>query len=67
MTDADQRYHCARCTMSFRIAGRPRKAAVSRCPTCRLIFWHGQPVGANHVVVGITPAELHQQGGKVTA
>lgn len=59
----NQRYTCARCTMSFRIDDQPRKAAVTRCSGCKLLFWHGQPEGVGHVVVGITPAELHQQTG----
>lgn len=67
MTDPEPRYHCARCALSFRIDDQPRKAAVTRCVTCRMLFWHGQPAGASHVVVGITPAELHQQGAEVTA
>jgi hypothetical protein len=61
------RYHCAQCTLTFRIEDRPRKAAVTRCLTCRLVFWHGQPAGVGYVVVGITPAELAQQGVEVPA
>lgn len=63
----NQRYTCAQCTMSFRIGLSPRQAAVTRCSQCRLLFWHGQPDGVSHVVVGITLAELHQQGVEVTA
>jgi hypothetical protein len=29
------------------------------------VFWHGQPAGIGHVVVGITPAELAQHGVEV--
>jgi hypothetical protein len=55
--------------MSYRIGERPRQAAVSRCGVCKLLFWHADRYGDSsfRVTVGITPAELHQQGGKVTA
>jgi hypothetical protein len=63
------RYRCERCRMSFRIGERPREAAVSRCGVCKLLFWHADRYGDSsfRVTVGITPAELAQQGGKVTA
>jgi hypothetical protein len=63
MTEPEPRYRCAQCALSFRIADRPRKAAVSRCPTCKLVFWHGQPTGGSRVIVGITSQELQQQTG----
>lgn len=62
----EPRYHCTHCALSFRVGERPRKAAITRCMTCGLIFWHGQPAGVGHAVVGITPAELAQQGAEVT-
>jgi hypothetical protein len=55
----DGSYCCARCTMTYWIAGRPPKASVARCPECKMVFWHG--CTGNHggrVTVGVEPGEL---------
>lgn len=62
MTEPESSYRCARCTMSFTVAKCPRRAAVTRCRECHLLFWHADRYGTGRVTVGITPDELLQQG-----
>jgi hypothetical protein len=51
-------YRCARCTMTYRrIAGKPRKAGVARCPECQMVFWHGA-TGQHGGRAGVEPGEL---------
>jgi uncharacterized C2H2 Zn-finger protein len=52
-------YRCARCTMTYRIAGKPWKASVARCPECQMVFWHGcSGKDGGRVSVGVEPGEL---------
>jgi hypothetical protein len=54
---SEERYRCARCTMSFRIGAAPVRAERLRCPDCKCDFWSVSGDGHGPVVCGMEPAE----------